>query len=181
MFWQLDLKLPNFLLAALLILPTTSGCFGRPIEARYIVSGSMTPTLQVNDRIIIRKYVNQSESPQRGDIVLFKMPDAARSIAPAIDTNLPFIFRVVGLPGETLEVKQGKVFINNQPLVEPYITEPPAYTLPPTKIPPDSFMMLGDNRNNAFDSHYWGAVPRDRLIGEAVSRFYPFNRMGSIK
>lgn len=173
-------QVPKFLLLALLGLPLLSACGGRPIETRYVVSESMAPALQVNDRVIIQKF-SKASTPQRGDIVLFHPPDRAREIYAGLDPNVPFLFRVVGLPGETIAVKQGKVHINNQPLTEPYITQPITEDMPPIQIPANSFMVLGDNRNNAFDSRYWGFVPRDRILGKAVRRFYPFDRMGEIK
>jgi signal peptidase I len=173
-------QVPKFLLLALLGLPLLSACGGRPIEARYIVSESMAPALQVNDRVIIQKFSKDS-APQRGDIVLFHPPDRAREIYAELDPKVPFLFRVVGLPGETIAIKQGKVYINNQPITEPYITQPATEDLPSIQVPANSFIVLGDNRNNAFDSRYWGAVPRDRILGKAVSRFYPFDRMGEIK
>lgn len=173
-------QVPKFFLIALLGLPLLSACSGRPIETRYIVSDSMAPTLQTNDRVVIQKF-SKASTPQRGDVVLFHPPDRAREIYAGLDPKVPFMFRVVGLPGETIAIKQGKVYINNQPLTEPYITQPATEDLPSTQVPANSFIVLGDNRNNAFDSRYWGAVPRDRILGKAVSRFYPFDRMGEIK
>lgn len=173
-------QVSQLFLLALLGLPLFSGCVGRPIEARYIVSESMAPTLQINDRVIIQKFSKQS-TPQRGDIVLFHPPEQAQKIYAGVDANVAFVFRVVGLPGETIAIKQGKVHINNQPLTEPYITQPATNDFPPIQIPANSFIVLGDNRDNAFDSRYWGVVPRDRIVGKAVSRYFPFDRMGEIQ
>jgi signal peptidase I len=146
-------------------------------EARYIPSGSMLPTLQINDRLIIDKWSYRSQAPQRGDIVVFLPTEALKqqNIKDAV------IHRVIGVPGDKVEVKGGKVYINNQPLEENYIQEAPDYQFGPVTVPPNSYFVLGDNRNNSFDSHYWGFVPRKNIIGKATKRFWPPERMGAIK
>jgi signal peptidase I len=146
-------------------------------EARYIPVSSMMPTLQINDRLVVDKLGYRFKLPQRGDIIVFN-PTATLEQQNFKDA---FIKRIVGLPGETLEVKAGKVYINGQPLPEDYISEPPKYNYGPTKIPPNSYFVLGDNRNNSFDSHYWGFVPQDRIIGRATKIFWPPARSGAIK
>ncbi|MBD2544556.1 MULTISPECIES: signal peptidase I [Planktothricoides] len=145
-------------------------------EARYIPSGSMLPTLEINDRLIIDKLGYRFKDPQRGDIVVF-------SPTPALQKENfkdAFIKRVIGLPGDTVEVKGGKVYVNDQPLQEQYIQEQPNYDYGPVVVPENQYLVLGDNRNNSYDSHYWGFVPRENIIGQAVIRFFPFNRMGGI-
>jgi signal peptidase I len=87
---------------------------------------------------------------------------------------------VIGLPGEKIEVKNGTVFVNGQPLAEKYIEEEPQYDYGPVEVPTNQYLVLGDNRNNSYDSHYWGFVPRDNLIGKAAVRFWPPNRLGSL-
>lgn len=145
-------------------------------EARYIPSGAMTPTLQINDRLIIDKLVYQFSSPKRGDIVVFSPTDTLRQQ----NFHDAFIKRIIGLPGDEVQVKDGSVYINGQPLRENYISEAPNYEFSPVVVPPDSYFVLGDNRNNSYDSHYWGFVPRKNIIGKATKRFYPFNRAGSL-
>ncbi len=147
-------------------------------EARYIPSGSMLPTLQINDRLIVDKLSYRFNNPQRGDIVVFS-PTATLEKQNFHDA---FIKRVIGLPGEKVQVKGGRVYINDQPLRENYIgkEEVPQYEWGPQVVPPDSYLVLGDNRNNSYDSHYWGYVPRDKIIGRAVVRFWPPNRTGEI-
>lgn len=146
-------------------------------EARYIPSGSMIPTLIQNDRLLIDKLIYRFQTPQRTDIVVFSPTEAL------IQQNFrdAFIKRIIGLPNETLEIKDKKVLINGVPLQESYIAEPPAYQYGPVKIPPDSYFMLGDNRNNAYDSHYWGFVPRRLIIGKATKIFWPLDRIGPIR
>ncbi|HEY9725392.1 MAG TPA: signal peptidase I [Chroococcales cyanobacterium] len=146
-------------------------------EARYIASGSMQPTLQTNDRIFINKLAYRSKSPERGDIILFQPTPPLQE--QGIQT--PFICRAIGLPGDKVEIRQGKVYINNQPLAENYIAEPPAYQYGPITVPANSYFVLGDNRNNSYDSHYWGFVPQENLMGKASSRYWPPDRIGGIQ
>lgn len=145
-------------------------------EARYIPSSSMEPTLEINDRLIIEKISYRFRTPQRGDVVVFSPTDKLR------EQNFKdaFIKRVIGLPGETVEVKGGTVYVNGEALREKYIEESPDYRYGPVEVPQNQYLVLGDNRNNSYDSHYWGFVPRDNLIGRAVVRFWPLNRLGSL-
>ncbi len=145
-------------------------------EARYIPSGSMLPTLQINDRLIIDKISYNFRNPERGDIVVFSPTDALK----AQNFKDAFIKRLLGLPGDKVEVKGGRVYVNDQPLKENYIDEKPNYNFGPVTVPPNQYLVLGDNRNNSYDSHYWGFVPRDHIIGKAVVRFWPLNRVGEL-
>lgn len=146
-------------------------------EARYIPSESMLPTLKVNDRLIVDKVSYHFNQPQRGDIVVFNPTKALE------DQNFhdAFIKRVIGLPGDRVAVRGGRVIVNDQPLRENYIQERPQYELEPVVVPSDQYMVLGDNRNNSYDSHYWGFVPKDKIIGRAVIRFWPFDRLGGLE
>ncbi len=146
-------------------------------EARYIPSGSMLPTLQINDRLIIDKLSYDFSNPQRGDIVVFN----PTSTLEAQDYHEAFIKRVIGLPGDRVEVKGGKVYVNNIALKENYLEAPPNYQWGPVIVPSHSYLVLGDNRNDSYDSHYWGFVPRNKIIGKAMFRFWPLDRMGEIK
>lgn len=154
-------------------------------EARYIPSRSMVPTLQVDDRLIVDKVSYHFKDPQRGDVVVFTPPDEAAVVCTG-PTKTPttskdaYIKRIIALPGEKFEVKQGKVYINDQPLQEGYLEEVPDYEYAPRVVAQDSYLVLGDNRNNSCDSHYWGFVPRENIIGRAVVRFWPIDRLGGI-
>jgi signal peptidase I len=145
-------------------------------EARYIPSGSMLPTLQINDRLIIDKISYNFRNPDRGDIVVFSPTEALKQQ----NFKDAFIKRVIGLPGEKVEVKGERVYINDKPLAENYIDEKPNYNFGPVTVPSNQYLVLGDNRNNSYDSHYWGFVPREKIIGRAVVRFWPLNRIGEI-
>jgi signal peptidase I len=145
----------------------------------YIPSGSMLPTLQINDRLIVDKLSYRFTNPVRGDIVVFD-PPAKLGFKDA------FIKRVIGLPGDRVEVKNGKVYVNDRVLSEKYIEEAPSYSWSSTSLTPDGivpeghYLVLGDNRNNSYDGHYWGFIPKDRIIGKAVVRFWPIDRAGGI-
>jgi signal peptidase I len=147
-------------------------------EARYIPSESMLPTLEVNDRLIVEKVSYHFQSPERGDIIVFWPTDRLKEENPSLKDA--FIKRVIGLPGETIEVRDGQVFVNNQPIEENYIAAEPEYQWGPQVVPANSYLVLGDNRNNSYDSHFWGYVPREKIIGRAIVRFWPPSRAGGI-
>jgi signal peptidase I len=143
-------------------------------EPFYIPSGSMEPTLQVQDKIIVNKLVYRFKEPARGDIIVFELP--------MLEPDLDYIKRVIGLPGETLEIKDSTVYINGQPLEEDYLPSDLRFMdFGPITIPDDSYFMLGDNRNNSQDSRIWGTLSKDHIIGKAVLIFWPFNRFGLLK
>ncbi|HEY9650099.1 MAG TPA: signal peptidase I [Coleofasciculaceae cyanobacterium] len=143
--------------------------FRESFEARYIPSGAMEPTLQIGDKLLIDKHTYKSEEPRRGDIILFNPTETLRQQ----NFESAFIKRVIGLPGETVEIRTGKVYINTQPLQEDYIKEPPDYQYGPAKVPANSYFVLGDNRNNSYDSHYWGFVSRPLIFGKAIGIYCP--------
>jgi signal peptidase I len=150
------------------------------VEARYIPSGSMLPTLEINDRLIVEKVSYHFNEPQRGDIVVFSPTDRLRADNP--DLRDAFIKRIIGLPGETVEITGGQVFINNEPIQESYIPAEyaPDYEWGPDVVPDGEYLVLGDNRNNSYDSHFWGYVPERNIIGRAVIRFWPPQRAGTL-
>jgi signal peptidase I len=152
------------------------GIRGFVAEARYIPSGSMLPTLQINDRLIIDKLSYRFKDPARGDIVVFMPPEELEKKG----YKDAFIKRVIGIPGDKVEVKNAKVYVNDQVLKEDYIQSPPNYNFGPVTVAPKSYLVLGDNRNNSYDSHYWGYVPRDHIIGKASIRFWPFQTAGGL-
>ena len=147
-------------------------------EARYIPSESMLPTLEVNDRLIVEKVSYHFQKPNRGDIIVFQPTDQLKQQNPSLKDA--FIKRVIGLPGETVEVMNERVYINSEPILENYIESPPDYQWGPEVVPPDAYLVLGDNRNNSYDSHFWGYVPKQNIIGRAVVRFWPPARVGEI-
>jgi signal peptidase I len=137
------------------------------IEGREIPTGSMLPTVQLNDRVWVNRFIYRFQEPQRGDVVMFKPPETIKSAT-------PYLKRVIGLPGETVEMKNQKVYINGRALVEPYVAEPLDYEYGPVVVPNDCILVLGDNRNNSYDSHEWNAwLTEDRLMGKAIAVYWP--------
>lgn len=178
---------PRQLLTVCSILMIAPAAFSQPapslapseedaFEVRYIPSGAMIPTLQINDNVLIDKLAYRSQPPKRGDIIIFKPTKTLLSQ----NFKDAFIKRVIGLPGDKVEVRNKKVYINNQPLKENYIAEPPTWKYGPVTVPPNSYFVLGDNRNNSYDSHYWGFVPKELIIGQAVKIFWPPSRQRDI-
>ncbi|PSB17310.1 signal peptidase I [filamentous cyanobacterium CCP2] len=159
-----------------------TACASPSFRAFYIVSEAMLPTLEVGDRITVDPQAYQTDAPERGDIVAFIPPeDAFTQLGIPADSDTVFVMQVVGLPGEEIVVREGSVFINNQPLVEDYLAEPPSYQWEGVTIPDHHYAVLGDNRNNSFDSRFWGGIPHDRLVGKATFRYFPLNRVGGIE
>ena len=145
-------------------------------EPRYIPSDSMYPTLHVGDRLVVEKFSHYFRPIQRGDIIVFSPPPILQKQGYRKDQA--FIKRTIATEGEKVEIHDGLVYINDKPLSENYITDPPHYRLLPAQVPDRAFFMMGDNRNNSNDSHIWGFLPENQAIGRAVLRFWPPDRIG---
>ncbi|MGB8956653.1 MAG: signal peptidase I [Tumebacillaceae bacterium] len=145
------------------------------VEARWIPSESMQPTFEVGDKLFVDKLSYRIAGFQRGDIVIFDAPPASNLGDEAL------IKRVIGLPGDTIKVEGGIVYVNGAALDEPYELEKPEQDFAETKVPDQSLFVMGDNRNNSFDSRYWGVVPLDKVIGKAIMTYYPLNRIKFIE
>ncbi|WP_418791650.1 signal peptidase I [Phosphitispora sp. TUW77] len=144
------------------------------IEARLIPSESMLPTLEIGDRLLVDKIAFKFEELERTDIIVFAPPPEAQRGMVKED----LIKRIIGLPGDTVEVKEGMVFINNNSLEETYIAERINYTYGPVVVPEGYLFVMGDNRNYSFDSHEWGFLPLKNIKGRAFFRFWPAERVG---
>ena len=147
-------------------------------EPRYIPSDSMLPTLEVGDRLVVEKVSYYFRPPAPGEIVVFDPPQQLQIQGYAKDQA--FIKRVIGTPGQTVQIQDSKVYINGRPLDEDYIAEPPTYQMEPVQVPEDQLFVMGDNRNNSNDSHVWGFLPKQNVIGHACYRFWPFSRIGRV-
>ncbi|NJO94527.1 MAG: signal peptidase I [Hydrococcus sp. RM1_1_31] len=147
-------------------------------EPRYIPSDSMLPTLEEGDRLVVEKISYYFHSPLRGDIIVFEPPLQLQM--QGYEQDQAFIKRVVGQPGDMVAVTNGIVYINNHPLKENYILESPRYNLLPVAVPEGQLFVMGDNRNNSNDSHIWGFLPQTNVIGRAIFRFYPFEKVGTV-
>jgi len=178
----------------------------KAVVQNFRVEGaSMEPSLQTEEYLLVNKAIyfrvdmdkvhqflpfipgdNGEEkhlfrAPRRGDVIVFRFP---------MDPSRDFIKRVIGVPGDTVEVKDEKVYINGAPLVEPYILATPNYTYGPKTVPPGEFFVLGDNRRNSYDSHAWGNtcpaqqqcdfVPEENIIGQAWISYWPLDAFGFV-
>jgi signal peptidase I len=134
------------------------------VSARVRVDGfSMNPTLQNGEYILVNRLAYITGQPQRGDIIVFRLPQ---------DEQQDLIKRVIGLPGDTISVNNGIVTINGAVLNEPYIAQPPIYN--DNRVVPEGYLyVLGDNRNDSRDSHQWGLLPVDHVIGKSVVIYWP--------
>jgi signal peptidase I len=147
--------------------------FVRPfvVEAFYIPSESMVPTLEIGDRVLTNKFIYRFEDPERGDVVVFRSVEGG-------DEDL--IKRVVGVPGDTVSVRDGTLFVNGEAQKEPYVNQdaPDINTYGPMRVPDDSVFCMGDNRSNSRDSRFFGPVPYESIEGEAFVTFWPPSRLG---
>lgn len=163
------------------------------VQAFKIPSGSMKPTLLIGDHILVNKFiygirlpiVNKEiihiRDPQRQDVIVFQYP---------VDPSKDFIKRVIGLPGDTVQVIDKKVYVNNQPLVEPYAVHSDGKILPasasprdnmgPVVVPPNSLFVMGDNRDESYDSRFWKFVDMNDLRGEAFIIYWSWNQEGEL-
>ncbi|MHB8171826.1 MAG: signal peptidase I [Thermincolia bacterium] len=139
----------------------------------YIPSGSMEPTLTEGDRIIVNKFLYRFKEPQGGDVIVFKYP---------LDEKRDFIKRIIGTPGDTVEIRNNELLINGKPIPEPYLSQTLRQyeNYGPVSVPRDKYLMLGDNRINSEDSRVWGMLPKDNIRGKAVVLYWPLKRIGFI-
>jgi signal peptidase I len=144
-------------LAIFLILQVTIGSF-------KVYGTSMLPSIQHGEYIMVNKATYFFHEPYRGDIIVFHSPRSPGS---------DLIKRIIGLPGDTVEVKNDKVFVNGTPVVEPYILEQPKYQYPLQEVPENYYFVLGDNRNNSADSHTGWFLPQENIIGKAWVSYWP--------
>lgn len=140
------------------------------VEQCIVPSESMVPTLQVGDRIFVSKAAGYQPSFQ--DIVVFTGPPQAQAIMQLQPEDL-LVKRVIGLPGQTVAVQNGQVLVDGSAIAEPYIAAAPDYGWGPETVPPDQFFVLGDNRNFSGDSHVWGFLPRQNILGKAYKIYWP--------
>ncbi len=133
-------------------------------QVSLVVGACMNPLLIDGDRLFVNKFVYHFKKIRRGDIIVFQSP---------INPKYDFIKRVIGLPGEKIQIIDGYVYINGKKLNEPYVKYRDHFFMAPFNIPTGEFFVMGDNRPNSLDSRYWGTVKRDKVIGKAFFCFWP--------
>jgi signal peptidase I len=150
------------------------------VEPRWIPSGSMLPTLQLQDRVLVEKLSPRFGAGVRtGSIVVFHPPEPL--LQAGYDPRSALIKRVVAVAGDRVEVREGRLWRNGRPAEPDWAREPMAYDLEPFVVPAGDVLVLGDNRNASLDSHLWGPLPENELIGTAIWRYWPLARFGPIR
>lgn len=141
-------------------------------QARMVPSGSMAPTFLEGDRLLV---VPHRAAVQRGEVVVFNPPFGDVPGSPHSDS--PYMKRCVAVAGDTVQVQAGKgLLVNGRPVPEAYVLEAPRYNWGPEVVPAHALCVLGDNRNNSFDSHFWGFLQQDRVIGAPAAVIWPPKR-----
>jgi signal peptidase I len=167
LFWLRDLLLAVVIAAVVIIFVY------QPVK---VEGTSMMPALSDQERIFVNKFVYRfgMGEIERGDLVVFFFPG---------DRDKSFIKRVIGLPGDVVTIERGAVLVNGQPLREDYV--PPEYqdysSMPPKKVEPEHYFVLGDRRHSSSDSRSWGQVPRSAIYGKAVFVYWPLERIGPVR
>jgi len=167
------------------------GVFNLILETRGIEQTSMQPTIEPGERFFVSKMSYRLHDPERGDVIILcsphdrdPIPKIKRIIAvlsgePYGPDPTPNIKRIIGLPGETIEIKDGAVYINGLVLQEPYLVEKTTGSVSALTIPEDSYFVMGDHRSVSLDSRSWGILPRENIIGKTIWRYWPLGRFGT--
>ena len=146
----------------------------RTVQTYEVFMNSMEPNFHEGQRVVVNKVAFIFGDPERGDVIIFKPPAS-------VSTGDEFIKRVIGKPGDTVEIKNQAVYVDGVKLVEPYVAEPPLY--PPmakVTVPKDKYFVLGDNRNNSNDSHTGWLLPRQNIVGKVVFSTWPPGKFGFV-
>ncbi|MFC1931826.1 signal peptidase I [Chloroflexota bacterium] len=141
------------------------------VQSFIVIGISMEPNFHSGQRLLVNKAVYYLHEPERGDVLVFQPPENKQE---------DYIKRVIGVPGDTVEIKKKTVYVNGLPLSETYIKTPPSYTIKEQEVPSNSYFVLGDNRNNSNDSHNGWLVPRQNIVGKAWISMWPPEKWGFV-
>lgn len=143
----------------------------------YVPSGSMIPNLEINDHVFATKFSYQIHDPERYDVIVFNYPIEYKENK----KEVRYVKRLMGLPNETIEIRNNKIYINGKVIDDPFrASDTDMSDFGPITIGENEFFMMGDNRNHSNDSRFWGTVPRDLLIGKVQMIYWPISRIGSM-
>jgi len=142
------------------------------LQISYIPTGSMIPTLNEREAVLVVRIPYYFREPTRGEIIVFRYPQ---------DPKTEYVKRLIGIPGDTVEIKGGVVYVNGEALDESYVKNKSFDDYGPIKVPENNYFVLGDNRPVSVDSRYWGFVPQKNLIGRAIFLLWPPQRIGTVK
>jgi signal peptidase I len=145
------------------------------LEPFYIPSNSMSSELQAGDRVFVSKLAYRLGEPQRDEVIVFYGAESSGW------PNDIYVKRIIALPGEYVSIHNGKTYVEGMAIQEPFVKYAPFNDFGTYRVPPRCYFVMGDNRNDSRDSRYWGAVPRENLIGRAVMVFWPLNRIHWIR
>lgn len=143
------------------------------IEPRHVPTPSMVPTIKVGDRLYVEKLTPRFGKLKRGMIITFKAEEQTGE-------SEYLVKRLIGMGGDTVEVRDRQLYVNGKAVDEPYLAEPMNSDFPETEVPEGKYFVLGDNRNQSLDSRYWGFVNAEDVSGQALFIYYPFSEMGSL-
>ena len=139
------------------------------VQGFYIPSGSMRMTLLEGDRILVNKFIYRFTEPVNGDVIVFRFPP---------DPKRTFIKRIMAHGGQSIEVRDNTVYVDGDPIDEPFRNSEEQMDFGPVEVPEDHYFVMGDNRNESDDSRYWGFVPAKNIVGKAFVVYFPINRIG---
>ncbi|MBM3166388.1 MAG: signal peptidase I [Chloroflexi bacterium] len=166
------LKIFRDILAPVLVALAITVVFHTAIASFKVYGSSMYPSILPGEYIMVSKAAYFVRQPQHGEVIVFHSPR---------DPQTDLIKRVIAVPGDTIEIKKGTVFVNSVALAEPYISEPPKYDVAHQQIIDGHFFVLGDNRNNSSDSHGGWTVPRQYIVGKAWVTYWPPQEWKTVK
>ncbi len=168
----------KYVLANIAVAALVSLLLAQFVIAAYVIEGqSMTPHFQPGERLLIRKLMIDTGNLKRFDVVVLKKPD---------NPGITVIKRIIAMPGEIVEIKEGIVYIDGKLLKQPFKTSNDAHPqiepdIAPTHIPPDHYFVIGDNHQNSVDSRIFGEVPIKNITGKAILRYWPLVRFGKVE